>query len=164
MKRLITTGLLIFAVTAFARTSGTSITVSPDEMKSGDTKTFTDDGRTITLTRDGDDIRVKIEGAGETKTLTITHADGSVIIDRDGLKRKLTVVTPGNWQGLQMLPHIGKPQSWYVCPKDHTTLHVPDAKDTDSFKCPVDGTTMEKRKGRGFSLYFDDDLLQSDEL
>ena len=61
MKRhwLITLASLLLigiAAIAYARSSGSSITVTPSEMKNGETKTFTDDGRTITLRRDGDTI------------------------------------------------------------------------------------------------------------
>jgi len=165
MKRywLIAIATLIFAAVAYARSSGSSITVTPDEMKSGDTKTFTDDGRTITLHRDGDTLTVKIEGAGETKSLTITKAGGDITIDRDGIKRKVVIVSPDRFQ-TQIMPRMGKTQTWYVCPKDHATLRVPDGKEGETYKCPVDGTTMEKRKGHGFSFFFDDDFFQSDEL
>ena len=164
MKRywLIGFAALIFAAVAFARSSGSSITVTPQEMKSGDTKTFTDDGSTITLRRDGDSIDVRIEGAGSTKSLTITRADGDITIDRDGIKRMI-VIGHERFQFNTMphvMPKIGKEQTWYVCPKDHTMLRVPDGKDSDTFKCPLDGTTMEKRKGHGFTMFFDDDFAE----
>jgi hypothetical protein len=164
MKRywLIGFAALIFAAVAFARSSGSSITVTPQEMKSGDTKTFTDDGSTITLRRDGDSIDVKIEGAGSTKSLTITRADGDITIDRDGSKRVI-VIGPDRFQFNtmpQVMPKIGKAQTWYVCPKDHTMLRVPDGKESDTFKCPLDGTTMEKRKGKGLTFFFDDDFAE----
>ena len=168
MKRywLIGFAALIVSAVAFARSSGTSITVTPQEMKSGETKTFTDDGTTITLRREGDSIDVKIDGAGETKHLTITRGDGDITIDRDGLK-KMIVIGPDRFQ-FNTVPHVmpkaGRTQTWYVCPKDHTMLRVPDGKDSDSFKCPVDGSTMEKRKGHGFTFFFDEDFVNSEEL
>jgi hypothetical protein len=158
--------LLALAVAAWARSSGTSITVTPDHMKSGDTKTFTDDGRTITLQRDGDSIRIRIEGAGETKSLTITKEnDGAIIIDRGGLehRRRVRIVAP-DLTVPKLFPRGGRLQTWFVCPKDHTTLRVPEGKENDTYKCPVDGTTMEKRKGHGFSFFFDEDFFGADEL
>jgi hypothetical protein len=168
MKRywLIALAALVFTAVAYARSSGSSITVTPQEMKNGDTKTFTDDGTTITLRRDGDSIDVKIDGAGDAKHLTITRADGDITIDRDGIKRMI-VIGPDRFQ-FNTVPHampkIAKSQTWYVCPKDHTMMRVPEGKDSDTFKCPVDGTTMEKRKGHGFTFFFDDDLLNSEAL
>ena len=170
MKRywLIALATLIFAAFAYARSSGTSITVTPEEMKNGETKTFTDDGTTITLRRDGDSMSVKIEGAGDTKTLTITRADGDIIIDRDGIRKKMVIIGPDRFESFGTIPHvmpkIGKTQTWYVCPKDHTMLRVPEGKESNTFKCPLDGTTMEKRKGHGLSFFFDDDFFHSEEL
>ena len=136
-------------------------------MKSGETKTFTDDGNTITLRRDGDSMSIKIEGAGNTRSLTITKADGAITIDR-GTRHKLMIVGPDHFQTFDTLPHgmpqFGHTQTWFVCPKDHTMLRVPDGKEDDSFKCPVDGTAMEKRKGHGFSFFFDDDFFRSEDL
>ena len=135
-------------------------------MKNGETKTFTDDGNSITLRRDGDSMSVKIEGAGGMKSLTILKADGRITIDRG--KHKLTIIGPDRFQAFDALPHgmaqFGRTQTWFVCPKDHATLRVPDAKAGDTFKCPVDGTTMEKRKGHGFSFFFDDDFIRSEDL
>ena len=48
-----------------------------------------------------------------------------------------------------------KAQTWFVCAKDHTMLRVPEEKAEQTFKCPVDGTAMEKKKGRGMALFFD---------
>ncbi|MGZ7042643.1 MAG: hypothetical protein ACXVH7_12700, partial [Thermoanaerobaculia bacterium] len=171
MKRywLITlASLLLLGITAiaYARSSGSSITVTPSEMKNGETKTFNDDGRTITLRRDGDTIQVKVEGAGETKSLTITKEDGTITIDRDGIHRRTIVIGPDRFEAFHEMPHIlpraGRTQTWYVCPKDHATLRVPEGKESDTFKCPIDGTTMEKRKGHGFSFFIDDDSFEND--
>ena len=126
-------------------------------MKSGETKTFTDDGKTITIRRDGDAIDVKIEGAGETQSLLITKTgDGIIRIRRGGDGFQAFKLDSGRDLVIPK-PHTF---SFFVCPKDHTTLNVPDAKEGDTFKCPVDGTTMEKRKGRGF--FFDDHAFSFD--
>jgi hypothetical protein len=180
--------LLALAGIALARTSGATMTVTPSDMKDGETKTYTDDGKTITIRREGDTTHVKIEGAGQTRTLSITKSEeGTIRIDRDGVpgSARTFVVGPerrriiidgkplgdlpmGKLNGLPGDAFEGLPrqqtQSWYVCPKDHTTLRVPEGKESDSFKCPVDGTTMEKRKGRGFSFYFDDGSFESNDL
>ena len=48
--------------------------------------------------------------------------------------------------------------AWFVCPKDHAMLRVPEPKEGDSFRCPVDGSTMEKRKAPAFSVFFANEL------
>lgn len=173
MKRAVVYGFLISALAAglFAASSST-ITITPSDMKDGEVKTFTDDGRTITIKRDGDTTNVRIEGAGETKTLSITKGDGGIRIMRDGDGMRSMVIAPGrrhivlNGSPLETmdLPRMRQAgrMTFFVCPKDHSTLHVPDAKDDATYKCPVDGTTMEKRKGHGFSFSFDDDSFDWD--
>lgn len=175
MKRAFIYGSLIALLAAgvYAGSSST-ITVTPSDMKDGDVKTFTDDGKTITIKRDGDTTNIKIEGAGETKTLAITKADGTIRIVRDGEDGRAMIFGPdrhrivinGHALDTMELPKFKHPGTvtFYVCPKDHTTLHVPSgsAKDDATFKCPVDGTTMEKRKTHGFSFFFDDDTFDGD--
>jgi hypothetical protein len=175
--------LLLFVVCgAFA---ATRLTINPSDMKNGETKTFTDDGRKVTVHRDGDTMHVTIEGANGTRSLSITNDDGAIHIDGFDGKRKTFIVGPDGafnfdgkeftipdfkeFKGLDTLPRHGlmpkKAQTWFVCPKDHTMLRVPDDKvDDKEFKCPVDGTTMEKRKGRGFAFFFDDDMFESHDL
>jgi hypothetical protein len=153
---------LVIAVAAYA---STAITVTPSTMKNGETKTLTDDGATIKVTRDGDSVNIKIEGAGESRTVTVTHGgDGDITINRNG--RHMRIVTPD-----VVVPPIRVPRfhesllgTLYVCPKDGTTLRIPDDKEKEkdkSYKCPVDGTTMEQKKGRGFSFYFDDNDFET---
>ena len=148
---------LIVAAAAYA---STAITVTPSTMKNGETKTLTDDGATIKVTRDGDSVNIKIEGAGESRTVTVTHGgDGDITINRNG--RRFHIATPDVIVPPVRVPrfHESRLGALYVCPKDGTTLRVPDDKEKEkdkSYKCPVDGTTMEKKKGRGFSFYFDD--------
>lgn len=156
--------------------SRSSISVRPSEMKEGETKTFSDDGKTITIRREGDTTHVRIEGAGETENLTITKdGKGAVIVERDG-KRTLVMAAPrprividgvpfdeNVMPKMPLLPKH-KAKTLFVCPKDKTQLHVPEEKAGDAFKCPVDGTAMEKKKGHGFSFYFDDDLFETNEL
>ncbi len=162
--------LLLFvvagAVAAYAvdRHSSSRLTINPSEMKDGETKTFEDDGRKVTVRRNGDTTHVTIEGADGTKTLSITSDGSEVTIDRDGIKRrKMLMIGPGlDLPRYEMLPR--KAQTWFVCPKDHTMLRVPEEKADQTFKCPVDGTTMEKRKGRGFAFFFDDLLFESHDM
>jgi hypothetical protein len=144
------------------RHSSSRLTINPSEMKDGETKTFTDDGRKITVKRDGDTTKVTIEGAEGTRTLSITNDDGDITIDGgNGNRRKI-------FKGLDDYPRHGllprKAQTWFVCPKDHTILRVPEEKQDETFKCPVDGSTMEKKKGRGFAFFYDDDLFESHDL
>ncbi len=172
------------AVYAGDRHSSSRLTINPSDMKDGETKTFTDDGRKITVKREGNTTKVMIEGADGTKTLSITNDDGDVTIDGANGNRRKIIVGPGgdrprilidgmdfkdfNFKGLDDFPHHGllprKAQTWFVCPKDHTILRVPEEKQDETFKCPVDGSTMEKKKGRGFAFFYDDELFESHDL
>lgn len=154
MKKLVL--LLAASIIAVAAYASTALIINPDEMKNGETKSFTDNGTTVIVKRNGDAMDIKIEGAGQSRTITVTRSgDGDIRIDRHG-RRRLEVITPFN-------PPIHVPNvrehrlgTLFVCPKDGTTLRVPEDKKDDTFKCPVDGTTMEKKKGRGFFFSFDD--------
>ena len=159
--------------------SSSTLTVTPSEMKDGETKTFTDNGRTITVDRKGDTTTVRIEGADKTEKLTITR-DGNRItigrLDSDGARslvigpeRRRIVIDGVPMDGFENLPRFHKfpaqkATTFFVCPKDQTTLRVPEEKSEETFKCPVDGTEMEKRKGRGFTFFFDDDSFDSNIL
>ncbi|HSP13260.1 MAG TPA: VCBS domain-containing protein [Thermoanaerobaculia bacterium] len=134
--------LATFGAYAYA---DSTIVVKPSDLKPGETKTVTDDGQTITITRDGTSTVISIGREGD-------HPRAFVIGPRH---RKLLVDTLPQW------PHA---QTWFVCPKDHTLMRVPKDKADQTFQCPVDGTTMEKRKGRGFTFFFDDDLFGTDDL
>jgi hypothetical protein len=155
MKKLVL--LLAASIIAVAAYASTALTINPDEMKNGETKTLTDNGTTIKVTRNGDAMDIKIEGAGESRTITVTRSgDGDININRNG--RRFRIVTPD-----VVVPPIHVPNfrehragTLFVCPKDGTTLRVPEDKKDDTFKCPVDGTTMDKKKGRGFVFSFDD--------
>ena len=160
--------ILAAILIAAAAWASTAITVTPSSMKDGETKTLTDDGTTVKVTRNGDNVDIKIDGAGESRTITVTHGgDGNIEIQRDG--RRMRIVTPDVVVPPIHVPHFRESRlgTVYVCPKDGATLRVPDDKDKDkdkSFKCPVDGTTMEKKKGRGFSFYFDDSDFEAFDL
>jgi hypothetical protein len=130
--------------------------------------------------RDGDMTHVTIEGAEGTKTLSITSDGADVRIERDGVERRKIVIGDSDrprilidgmdmdFKGLEGLPRHEllprKAQTWFVCPKDKTMLRVPEEKADETFKCPVDGTTMEKRKGRGFAFFFDNDVFESHDM
>jgi hypothetical protein len=170
MKRiLLVLALVLAAVAAYA---SSALTVSPSTMKDGETKTLTDDdGTVVKVTRHGKSVDVKIDGAEGSKQLTITNGDdGEMRIDRDG-HRKTVIVGPegrividGRELKMPRIPRVRVPRmhhrdvtTFFVCPKDGATLQIPDSKKDDkTYKCPVDGTTMEKKKGHGFSFYFDD--------
>jgi hypothetical protein len=185
MKRFAMFAVLLLVLVAgvaivYAAETGSSsrLTVSPSDMKDGETKTLVDGDNTITVKRNGDTINVKIEGAGKTRTVTIVRGgDRTIRVERDGGGKEHTwVVGPDRPRvmidgmdlfspGVHVLPHIGpNAQTWFICPKDHTMLRVPDDKKDESFKCPVDGTTMEKRKGRGFGFFFDDHEFRSEDM
>jgi hypothetical protein len=165
---------VLIATAAHAGNSSSTLTVKPSEMKDGETKTIVEDGKTITVRRDGDTTHVKIEGAGTTEALTITREEGQITIGREeGGGRRTLVVGPERERivirGLDLdeldmprfraLPERG-PQTFFVCPKDKTTLRVPKENSEQEFKCPVDGTPMERRKGHGFTFYFDDSSIE----
>jgi len=109
----------------------TSITVNPSEMKNGETKSLIDGRNTITISRDGDDIGVKIEGAGVTRSLTVTRDGGDVTIERAGVRGGSFVAR----------------RVWLVCPKGDTALRVPRESADRLYRCPIDGAIMERRSG-----------------
>jgi hypothetical protein len=184
MKRNVTivTCALLFLVggaVLYAESTST-LTIEPSSMKDGETKTFTDNGRTITIKREGNTTLVQIADADKTEKLTITREGGRLRIgrvDSDGAhsfafgpdRRRIIIdgMPLGDFENLprfrEQLPKKDA-QNWFVCPKDHTMLKVPEGKEEQTFRCPVDGTVMEKRKGRGFTLFFDDDLFESNLL
>ncbi|MEA2164617.1 MAG: hypothetical protein QOK37_2744 [Thermoanaerobaculia bacterium] len=183
MKRYAIFAVLLLVLTAGAvvlygetiTRSPSRLTISPSEMKDGETKTLMDGDNTITVKRNGDAVEVRIEGAGKARTVTVVRAGDGIRIEdgRDGWRtwtaahqpRIMIDGTDFSSPSLQMLPRIDRSaQTWFVCPKDHTMLRVPDEKKDDTFKCPVDGTAMEKRKGRGFAFFFDDHEYRSDDM
>lgn len=162
MKRtfLVLAALAPLLAAAFALEAGnaTTFTVEPSEMRHGETKTMTDDGRTITVRRDGDTIRVEIEGADSTETLTITREGDRIVI---GPNRRRILIDGVPIPHLERIPRFrsmpgAELHTYFVCPKDRSTLRVPEENAGEAYRCPVDGTTMEKRRGRGFTLFFDD--------
>jgi hypothetical protein len=129
---------------AFAYADST-IVVKPSDLKSGETKTITDDGNTITISRQGSSTVIRIGRDGDHPRALVLGPDRhKILIDR--------------------FPDFPRMQTWFVCPKDHTMMRVPKDKADQTFKCPVDGTTMEKRKGHGFAFFLDDNLFDSDDL
>jgi hypothetical protein len=161
--------LIIIAVLALAAVAwaGTSITVTPDSMKNGETKTLTDDGTKIKVTRNGGDVDIRIEGAGESRRITISRSgEGDIHISRNG-RHTYTYQIP-EMPEMPRIPPIRVPRmheehfdGLFVCPKDGTTLRVPKGKEGQTFKCPVDGTVMEKKKGHGFTMIIDgDDVIE----
>ncbi len=160
MKRLWFLPVLLLC--AFAVYASTTFTINPSEMKSGESKKLVDGDKTVTVTRSGDAIDVRIDGAGASSRLTISRSGGGAFhIGREGSSRTW-VMPPGAVFGAPDVRSFRfrntTKQTWFVCPKDHTMLRVPEGNEDDSFKCPVDGTQMEKRKGSGFAFYFNDDF------
>ena len=185
MKRYAMVAVLLCVVLAgaafvYAAEAGSSsrLTVSPSEMKDGETKTLVDGDNTITVKRNGDTIDVKIEGAGKTRNVTIVRGgDGTIRVERSGGhdgthtwmlgpdRPRVLIDGMDFGPNMRLLPRSGhSAQTWFVCPKDHTMLRVPEDKKDGTFKCPVDGTTMEKRKGRGFAFFFDDHEFHADDM
>ncbi|HVS31318.1 MAG TPA: hypothetical protein VMS98_07670 [Thermoanaerobaculia bacterium] len=171
MKRLSTSLVcaLVLATGAAAvlyADSSSQLSIEPSAMRDGETKSFTDDGRTITVRRDGNTTHIRIDNADKTEKLTITRDGRGIQIGHLG--HGSTVIAPRGRQividGMPLDEMIPKFRSlppremstFYVCPNDKTTLRVPEAKENAKFKCPVDGAEMEKKKGRGFTFFFDD--------
>jgi hypothetical protein len=159
MKRIaLIAALLLVSISLFA---ASRLTINPADMKDGETKTLVDGDKTITVKKSGNDVDVKVEGGGKTKTITITNANGDIIIGRDGDGFRFKTfdhdfVPPRIFiDRSEIERHLPKMQSIFVCPKDHTVLRVPEDKADKEYKCPVDGTTMEKRKSRVFGLFMD---------
>lgn len=142
MKRF---AIALTAVLLLTAASDSTITVRPADMKDGETKTITKNGKTFIFKKDGDVTK-------------LTIVDGGTIQIDDETFRRPMVFKP---------PHIARPnfphQTWFECPKDHAILRVPEGKADGTYKCPIDGTTMEKRKGRGFAYFFNDDMFNFDD-
>lgn len=164
MKRIaILSALLLVALSLFA--AETRLTISPSDMKDGETKTLVDGDATITLKRSGDNLDVNIQGAGKTQHVVIKRDDGTIVIERNGVRRKIEMpdmeiprfeMPPMPKLVMPEPPMRHMRQTWFVCPKDHTMLRVPTDKSNESYKCPVDGTKMEKRRGAAFEFFWDD--------
>lgn len=155
MKRIALLALLLLLGAAVYGDS--RLSVNPSTMKDGETKTLVDGNKTITITRHGDDVDVQVEGAGKTHTIVIGNAGGDITIDRDALERFNFDFKPPHIviDRAEIERHLPKMQSIFVCPKDHTVLRVPEDKADHTYKCPVDGTPMEKRRSRAFGFWFD---------
>ncbi len=167
MKRFVV--ILAILVVAAAAYASTAITVTPSTMKNGETKTLTDDGATIKVTRNGENVDIQVEGAGGAKHITVTRSgDGDIRIDRDRrvIINGRDIVVPEVHVPEIHVPrmHQRHARTMFVCPKDGTTLSVPDGKEEQTYKCPVDGTTLEKKKGKSFSFYFDDSDFEAFDL
>ena len=156
MKRIAFIAVLL--ILALAAYGGTKLTIEPSQMKDGETKTLVDGDKTITVHKSGDNLDIKIEGAGKTRTITLNNAGGDISIFRDGMAMKSFTMDKPRILLDEHFEKMGpKAQTWFVCPKDHTMLRVPEEKAGETWKCPVDGTTMEKKKGRGFAFFFDEE-------
>ena len=143
--------------------------VAPSDLKDGETKVITDDDRKVTIKRHGDRTEIEVENdGGKNKHVTVIETDGDgqagnhrhVIIDG----KDIDTMVSTRLRGLQAFQH----GTWYVCPKDHAMLHIAGKGDGSeaagaTYKCPVDGTTMEKRKGQGFGFLFDSNAFRFDD-
>ena len=67
MKRLwFVPFVLLIAAAVYA---STAITLNPSEMKNGETKKLVDGDKSVSVTRNGDAIDIRIEGGGDSKEL-----------------------------------------------------------------------------------------------
>jgi hypothetical protein len=171
MKRIALFAVLLSFVVAGAafvsaeesQHGSTKLTIEPSQMTDGETKTLVDGDKTITVKKSGDSVDIKIEGAGKTRTITLNNSGGNISIFKggDGMAYKMMPAMPKVLidreiaGAMPRFEQMERAQTWFVCPKDHTMLRVPEGKADQSWKCPVDGTEMEKKKGRGFALFFD---------
>lgn len=163
--------IIIGAATLAAQDDSSSLVIRPSTMKDGESKTLIDDGRKITVKRNGDSVNIEIDGAGETRRLTIVKSGGGeIVIDSDGQGRRLEVLGPGSSRILldgfrgSRGKKEGLRENWFVCPEDQTMLRVPEGKEGATYKCPVDGTVMERKKGRGFSIWMSEGSLEGTQL
>lgn len=160
--------LLTIAATVVMADELTSMVVRPSSMKQGEMKAMVDDGRKISIERRDNTVEVVIEGAAALDRLEVTSEDREIRVVRGGEsgssdnERKVTVIGPGG-TGIS----IGLPgekrddgrgneksdEAWYVCPRDSALLKVSAATEKTIFRCPVDGTPMERRKGRAYSFW-----------
>ena len=175
MKRyLALVSLLVLGAFAVYAQSSTTLSVEPSEMKDGERKIITDGGRTITVSREGNTTHVRIDDAEKTEKLTITREGNRIRIgrtDADGFEkfvigpeRRKIIIDGVPFGDFKEMPKSNRLQNWFVCPKDKTMLRVPEGKEDQTWKCPIDGTEMEKRKGRGFTFFFDDDVFETNVL
>ena len=166
MKRRLLWTLPVILLFGLAVYASTAFTINPSEMKSGETKKLVDGDRTVTVTRNGDALDIRIEGGATSENLTITRGGDGFRIERGGTHAWVMPPMPDTRSFhvptiRQFRFNTGRTQTWFVCPKDHTMMRVPTAKSDVTFKCPIDGTTMEKRKGSGFAFFLDDDDAES---
>jgi hypothetical protein len=148
--------LLVGGVVALHAENSSSLSIEPSKMHDGETKTFTDDGQTITVRREGNATSIRVEGDDKTDRVTITREGGRIRIGRmSDSDRRIFVdgITRDIPRARQLLRELGPV---HFCPKDQTTLRVPKADEDATFKCPLDGTAMERRNGRGVTFFFDD--------
>lgn len=159
---------LTIAATALMADELASIVVRPSAMKQGEMKAMVDDGRKVSIERRDNTVEVIIEGAAALDRLEVTREGREIRVVRGESgpsddERKVTVIGPGG-TGISIgLPGREKKdegktsekseETWYVCPKDSALLKVPSATDKSTFRCPIDGTTMERRKGRAYSVW-----------
>jgi hypothetical protein len=166
MKRTVLVALFLTLLSAAVYAASSRFTISPNDLKDGETKTFGDGDRSITVHRGGDSIEVKIGAAGKARRIVIDSNDGEIHIgggegprvfsfNGDGALPRMFM--DGNIPSIQPRQFKQRTQTWFVCPKDHTMLRVPEGKDDAKYNCPLDGTAMEKREGHGFSFFFDDE-------
>src|SRR5688572_12012006 len=92
--------ILIGAVTLSAQEDSSSLVIKPNAMRDGETKTFIDDGKRISIRRDGDALKIEVEGADQTRRLTIVKTgEGEITIDREGDgegRRRIQMIGPGS--------------------------------------------------------------------
>src|ERR1043165_5356388 len=92
MKRIALIAVLL--VGSLAAYGATKLTIEPSQMKDGATKTRADGDKPTTDHKSGDNLDIKIEGAGKTRTITLNNAGGDIHIFRDGTAWK-TITTGG---------------------------------------------------------------------
>lgn len=94
--------------------------------------------------------------AASAETIIIKIGDGD-----DATTDTRTIVIPKHRRILlDGVPALrGLSETWYVCPKDHTMVRIPKSKADDdaTYKCPLDGSPLEKRKGRGVLFMIEGD-------
>jgi hypothetical protein len=134
------------------------LVIDTSKLADGETMTATTpDGAKVTIVRKGDTRHVLVESNGQKDELSITP-------DRDGFRvgsmRRQTgfLVRPQKIviDGVPVEPFVDSlliprsPRSsrtqYFVCPNDETWVRVQTDQHDGELKCPIDGTTLQRKR------------------
>jgi hypothetical protein len=130
---------------------GDTIELNLDDLADGETRTFDQRGKTIEVTRNGDEMFVtvdgkRLDGVGTKKVVlhTTETSEGDAATEK-----RIVVWHAGEGDAAEIVA--------YRCPEDGTQVLVRRENASDSMQCPLDGRPLEKLKaGDGFAFSFGD--------